>query len=147
MDQVHKTQSKQSVSLNRAGRPARLPITGLRNKLTVEGKEPGFHYAWIRDDFIGRAERAWYEYVTHDVIVGDGQMTAIGGKISIPGGNGVTLFLMRVPEEYYQQDMDEQQKDIEAKEADMYRNLNSGKDGQYGKVDVAVGARGERPRQ
>lgn len=141
MDSVHKTQPKPSVELNRTGRPTRMPITGLRNKLTVEGQEPGYHYAWIRDDFVGTAERAWYEFVTHDVIVGDGQMRAIGGKISIPGGNGVTLFLMRVLEEYYKSDMDEQQAEIEAKEADLFRNLNSGVDGRYGKVDHKVGSK------
>jgi hypothetical protein len=137
------TKADTSVRLNRAQRPDRIPITGFRDKLTVEGKEPGFHYAWIRDDFVARAERASYEYVTHEVIVGDTRIaaSAIGGKVSIPGGNGVTLFLMRVPQEYYDSDMDEMQAEVDAREADMKRTLNSGQDGQYGKVEVDVKSR------
>jgi hypothetical protein len=127
--------------LNRSERPKRIPITGFRNKLTVEGQEAGFHYAWIRDDFISRAESSAYEFVVHEVKVGDATMMAVGGKISVPGGNGVTLFLMRVPQEYYDGDMDEMAADIDEKEADMYRQLNSGKDGQYGKVELDVKSR------
>lgn len=133
--------NEQPSTLNRSERPKRLPITGFRNKLTVEGQEPDFHYCWVRDDLIARFERAAYEFVTHDVVVGDAQVTAIGGKVSIPGGNGVTLFLMRVPQEYYNQDMQEMYDDVDAKEEDMFRSLNSGKDGQYGKVDLATKSR------
>jgi hypothetical protein len=130
-------------TLNRSDRPTRLPITGFRNKLTVEGQEAGFHYCWVRDDLIARFERAEYSFVTHDVIVGDVHIasSAIGGKVSVPGGNGVTLFLMRVPQELYDGDMQELADDIDEKELDMYRQLNSSKDGQYGKVEIDVKSR------
>ena len=130
--------------LNRAERPKRIPITGFRNKLTVEGQEPGFHYCWVRDDLVSRHERAEYEFVTHDVIVGDAAITAVGGKVAVPGGNGVTLFLMRVPQELYDADMKELRDDVDEKEVDMYRSLNSGIDGQYGKVELDVKSRGRK---
>jgi hypothetical protein len=37
--------------------------------------------------------------------------------------------------------MDEMQAEVDAREADMKRTLNSGQDGQYGKVEVDVKSR------
>lgn len=127
-------------SLNRGDRPAnRRSITGYTDKLTVEGQEPGYHYCWVNDDKVARFERASYEFVTHECIVGDVKIAACapGAKISMPVGNGVTGYLMRVQEEFYNSDMDLIQTDIDEKERDMYRNLNSHSDGSYGKVELA----------
>src|SRR5882762_5995929 len=110
-------------SLNRKEVVDRVPIHGGKNILTVEGQEPGFHYCWVTDQNSPKYERAAYEYVTHSVIVGDRRIDAapgIGTKVSIPGGNGVTLYLMRIPQELYDSDMKHFHTEIDEKEATMF---------------------------
>lgn len=123
-------------SLNRSGKTDRVPIHGGKNILTVEGQEPGFHYCWVTNDNTPKYERASYEFVTHSVIVGDRRIDAapgIGTKISIPGGNGVTLYLMRIPTEFYEADMAALHKNVDEMEATMFENEGSAP-GRYGKV-------------
>lgn len=129
-------------SLNRSGKIDRVPIHGAKNILSVEGQEPGFHYCWVADapqhsySYIDKFLRAGYEYVTHDVVVGDRRIDAapgIGAKHSIPGGNGVTLYLMRIPQEYYDADMGQFHKTIDEMENTMYETEASAP-GRYGKV-------------
>lgn len=126
-------------SLNRAERPHRTPINGSRSILDVQGQEPGWHYCWVNDEKVPRFENAAYEFVTHDVIVGDKRIDAagrIGNKVSIPAGNGVTAYLMRILDEYYTEDMEALHADLDEKEQAMYQELNSGSDGRYGEVRI-----------
>lgn len=128
----------------RVGRRKRTPINGYRNILGVEGQEPGYHYCWVVDDSVPRYENADYEFVTHDVVVGDKRINAgsgIGGKVSVPGGNGVTLYLMRVLEEYYKEDFEATQRELDMREQSMKRDLNSKDDGRYGSVQVEINNR------
>jgi hypothetical protein len=123
-------------TLNRSGRVDRVPIHGGKNILTVEGQEPGFHYCWVTDGNAPKYERASYEFVTHSVVVGDRRIDAapgIGAKVSIPGGNGVTLYLMRIPTELYDSDMKTFHKNIDVMEQTMYETEAS-VPGRYGKV-------------
>ena len=126
---------------SRIGTRKRTPINGYRNILTITGQEPGWHYCWVEGDYVPRYENADYEHVVHDIVVGDRKVNAascIGGKVSIPGGNGMTLYAMRVLEEYYNEDMESLQAEIDEREASMKRELNSKNDGRYGEVDLSV---------
>lgn len=126
----------------RSGRPARTPINGYRDVLKVDGQEPGWHYAWITDENTYRMEMGGYEFVSHDVVVGDRRINAasqIGSKVSIPGGNGVTLFLMRCPEEIYQEEMDLMHQRVDDNERAVFGKLNSKEDGRYGEVSIKRG--------
>lgn len=126
-------------TLNRSERPKRVPINGLRDKLSVVGMEPGWHYIWIRDDEIYRFEMGGYEPVAHAVTVGDRHIdvaSQIGSKISFPGGNGVTLFLYRCPQEVYDEEMGDVNRQVDESEAAMKEQLNSNTDGRYGKVEI-----------
>lgn len=84
-------------------RPARIPLSA-GNKLHVpnEIKEEGYHYYWAidRKGMIEQMEAAWYEKVT------DERNT----PITIPAGNGETHYLMRIEQQYYDEDMERQQK-------------------------------------
>lgn len=123
----------------RTGRPSRVPINGYRDVLKVEGQEPGWHYAWIADSNTYRMEDAGYEFVEHDVVVGNRRINAasqIGSKVSIPGGNGVTLFLMRCPEEIYNEEMAMMHAEIDERERAL---LNIKEDGRYGSVKISRG--------
>lgn len=137
-------QARPSASTNRSDRPKRVPINGYRDILSVQGQEAGFHYAWVRDDLVPRFESGAYEFVTHAVTVGDRKINSasqIGSKISIAGGNGRTLYLMRVLQEYYDEDMEAYNADIDAKEAAMFQQLNSKEGGRYGEVQIKHGTK------
>lgn len=125
---------------NRSERPKRNPINGHRDILNVQGQEEGYHYCWVNEDKVSRYEQAWYEFVTHDVVVGDRKVNAaaqVGGKVSMSVGNNLTAYLMRVPQEYYDEDRAAEQLDLDEKEASMRASLNSGGDGRYGKVEIS----------
>lgn len=125
--------------LNRADRPKRVPINGFRDMLTVEGQEAGWHYCWVNDVQVDRYLAAGYEYVSHEVVVGSKKIDSAsqtGGKVVKAVGNGVTAYLMRVPQEYYEEDMRSLQDHIDANEMAMRSALNSRQDGQYGEVKI-----------
>lgn len=125
--------------LNRAERPVRVPINGLRDKLSIHGQEPGFHYCIVNDYNVDTYVLGGYDFVTHDVKIGDRSINSAameGGKASIPVGNGITGFIMRIPEEYYNEDRIAEQNDLEERESAMRQNLNSKEDGRYGKVEI-----------
>lgn len=126
-------------SLNRGDRPARAPINGLRDVLQVRGKEPGWHYCWVNDDQVARFEAAWYEFVTHPVIVGDRRIdvaTQQGNKVSLKVGADLTGYLMRVQDEFYLEDMKAIDAETNKREETLRRNLNSNDNGRYGKVEI-----------
>lgn len=127
-------------TINRSERPKRNPINGHRDVLNVQGQEEGYHYCWVNEDKVPRYEQAWYEFVTHDVVVGDRKVNAasqLGGKVSMSVGNNLTAYLMRVPQEYYDEDRAAEQADLDEKETSMRSSLNSGGDGRYGGVDIS----------
>lgn len=133
-------ETKTQAAPKRAVRPSRVPINGYRDVLSVEGQEPGWHYSWITDANVARMEMAGFDFVEHDVVVGNRRINAasqIGSKVSIPGGNGVTLFLMRCPDELYDEEMELMHKEIDEKERALIGNLNSNQDGRYGKVEIS----------
>jgi len=130
---------KRPSGLNRSERPVRIPIHGYRNVLDVQGQEAGFHYCWVNDYNVDKFLAGEYEFVTHEVTVGHTKVNAgsqVGGKVSRPVGNGVTAFLMRVPDQYYQQDLKALADAVDERESSMKRSLNSGQDGQYGQVSI-----------
>lgn len=124
---------------NRSGRKKRAPIHGYRSILGVQGLEEGWHYVWINDDQVDRFLEGGYDFVEHSVIIGDRSIDAasqVGGRISKAVGNGVTGFLMRCPEEIYQEELAMLEQDVSEKESAMKNRLNSGEDGRYGKVVI-----------
>lgn len=126
-------------TLNRAERPVRVPINGLRDKLSIHGQEPGFHYCIVNDYNVDTYVLGGYDFVTHDVKIGDRSINSAameGGKASIPVGNGVTGFIMRIPEEYYNEDRIAEQTDLDERESALRSTLNSKEDGRYGKVEI-----------
>lgn len=124
------------------GRPKkRIPVSGHRDVLTVEGKQEGYVYRWVNDvdSRITRFQAAGYELVEADVQVGARTVDnpgKFGSVVSKNVGRGVTAYLMRIPEEFYKEDQAAKLKEVDEKEADMKRTLNSGRDGTYGSVKI-----------
>lgn len=132
-------QEDRPTSLTRSERPVRVSINGYRDLLVVRGQEPGWHYIWVDDPSLSKYEMGGYDYVTHEVVVGDKRVNIpgqIGGKVTQSGGNGITLFLMRCPEEVYQDELRIVHQRVDESEGNMKEALNSTADGRYGKVKI-----------
>ena len=107
-------------------RPPRTPI-GTRNILTTP-KHPGFHRVWVSDSPSLRVrlsdyEAAGYTFVEDDIKVRDNRANSgekVSSKVTRPGGQGTMLFLMEIPEEYYQEDIKLQDDKLREKEAQMF---------------------------
>lgn len=124
------------------GRPKkRIPVSGHRDVLTVQGKQEGFVYRWVNDvdSRIARFKAAGYELVEDDVEVGTPTVDnpgKYGSVVSKDVGRGTTAYLMRIPEEFYSEDQAAKMRQVDESEADMKRTLNSGHDGTYGSVKI-----------
>jgi len=98
-------------------RPNRKPFGALEQKLAYPARE-GFHRHWFNDSpgRIVRAQEAGYDHVKGD----DGKnVTRIVGTAE--GGGPLSAYLMEIPEEWWQADMAEQQKQVNEKEDTMRR--------------------------
>lgn len=80
-------------------REPRIPLTA-GGKLSVPQNmlEEGYHYCWPLDrpGNLERMQRAWYEFVTD----------SNGNKMTVPAGRGDTHYLMRVKQEYYNEEVE-----------------------------------------
>lgn len=100
-------------------RPPRIPMSAVRRRLEVY-PIPGFYLYWFKEENVPAALAAYYEPVSrHEVtiqvnspgITGEaGGNTDMGSGVSIIAGHGdggqpVRLVLMKLPEEYHQEDM------------------------------------------
>lgn len=116
----------------------RVPISGNRDILTVYGKEEGYVYRWVLDtgNRTKKFQNAGYEFVTHDVMVGDarvGTSEGLGSIVEALSGNGnQKLVLMRILEEYYKEDQSAKEAEILALEAGMGKDIS----GAYGKISL-----------
>jgi hypothetical protein len=124
-----------------AKRRERTSITGSRALMEVRGKEPGFHYAWINDKDVPLRLDNGFEHVRHPVQVGSKRLDV--GKVGtdefvcINAGGGVIAYLMRIPQEFYDEDMAREQQIVDEKTAAQIGNLTKGD--LPGKVNVKTG--------
>ena len=120
-------------------RAKRVPISGSRNVLTVEGQDNDFVYRWVndKDGRIDRFKAAYYELVKDDVKVGDKTVDSASGNngnVSKDVGNGITAYLMRIKKEWFLEDQAAKQVEVDRSEESMKRELNKQGDGSYGGV-------------
>lgn len=122
-----------------SGRVKRTPLQG-KQPLAVRGKEPGFQYRIVndKDDRVLDFQDAGYEIVdSKDAKVGDKRVdraTEDGSVKRISVGNGEKAVLMRIPEDWYQEDQEAKMTRLKALEdATKQEALN----GNYGKLDLS----------
>jgi len=132
-----------SAATRAKARPVRVPMSGSRKRMHIdeEFQDPNYHYAWINDqkDLIFRANRAGYVHVLGSEIPSWGvrdvdSANPAESQISMPVGGGVIAYLMKQPMEFYLEDQAELNTQVDAREAEMKKDLNSEKDGKYGGV-------------
>ena len=103
-------------------RPRRTPI-GRRNRLSVENRDPSYHYR-IVNDVDGRVQDLLdqdYEIVL-DAKVGDkrvDEISSLGSAKQISVGNGIKAVVMKKRKDWFQDDQDLKQKEIDDLEASM----------------------------
>ncbi len=103
-------------------RPRRTPI-GRRNRLSVENRDPAYHYR-IVNDVDGRVQDLLdqdYEIVL-DAKVGDkrvDEISSLGSAKQISVGNGIKAVVMKKRKDWFKEDQDLKQKEIDDLEASM----------------------------
>lgn len=127
-------------------RPPRVPVSGNRDILTIQGKDPSFEYRWVLDGTedgqrIQRFKSAWWDLVLSD----DGQHKVgqdmvyksenVGSLIRVPAGSGKFNYLMRIPKEYYEEDQKGKQVLIDEKEQSITQTDSD--NGQYGDIKIS----------
>jgi len=116
---------------SRAERPSeRVPVNGMRDKLTVHGKDPSFHYYWCKDNNEEGQEifnflRAGYVFVRADEVkIGQDAVyktESVGSIIRQPAGFGEWLYLMKQPMDFYLEDQKAEQDRILSRENAMIK--------------------------
>ena len=121
-------------------RTRRTPINGIRNKLNVRGKEPGFEYRIVNDidDRIELMKERGYEIVTDSsVSVGDKRIanpTQEGSPVKISVGQGIQAYVMRQREDWHKEDQETKRQQADELEAQMKREAKDA--GFYGKLKI-----------
>jgi len=128
----------------RAKRPERIPLDGSRTRLALDENalDPAFHYKWVNDvdDRIMRYKNAYYEHVSGEEGLKIGQRSIdsstgeLASVVSRDGGKGITVYLMKIPVEYYNEDKAVKEEKTERRADALKQSLNSGQEGMYGGV-------------
>lgn len=112
---------EEPASKRRVTRANRTPVSGPRDILTVTFKDPNYFYRWVKDlpGRVQRFENAGYETVVDkDAQVGQRTVDSssrLGSAVTrLDGAN--TLVLMRIPLEWYNEDQEAKQREVDAME-------------------------------
>ena len=122
-------------------RPKRTPISK-RNILSVEGKDPNYHYRIVNDtgDRIQAFKDAGYETVlASDVRIGDKRInsaTPEGSVAQVSVGGGQKALLMRIPKEWYEEDQALKQTEINRLEQSTLQQALERNELKTGKLEV-----------
>ena len=120
-----------------SGRPTRTPV-GRRNILSVKGKEAGYEYRIVNDEYdrIDSFKEAGWEVVTNTAVsVGDkrvGNANTPGTAAQVSVGQGTKGVVMRIKKEWYDEDQAAKRAQAYEAEASTRRDARNGAD--YGDI-------------
>lgn len=123
-------------------RVKRTPV-GQRNILSVSGKEEGYVYRIVNDsgDRIQQFIDAGYELVDASTVrVGDKRVNATsaeGSKAQVSVGKGEKAFVMRIKQDWYDEDQAAKQAEIDRLEQTIKNKATGSAD--YGNLDIKRG--------
>lgn len=123
-------------------RPERIPVSGNRDILTVKNKEAGFVYRWVLDTgnrLVKFRQGGWEVAPDNGLVVGDARIGTVsqeGSAVTASAGNGQVLVLMRIKEEFYNEDQDYKERNIQEMEGEIENLGGNASDGRYGKVRI-----------
>lgn len=131
---------KEAIAKAPERRVRRTPL-GVRNVLTVTGKEPGYEYRFVNDigdrvqEFL---DNGWEIVEKKDVRIGDkrlGSPTAAEGTAATASvGRGTTAYVLRIKEEWYKEDQQAKQDYVDQTEA---ATKEKALDGTYGELKIS----------
>jgi hypothetical protein len=127
------------VAKSPSGRVRRTPV-GVRNVLTVGGKDPNYEYRIVNDegDRVEQFKAAGYDIVSaSDVTVGDRRInkaSAEGTLAQVSVGGGMKAVVMRIKKEWYAEDQHAKMEQVAQTEAATKIEALKGSD--YGKFTV-----------
>lgn len=146
---------KKMFGQNKGGRPrkyvpktgvtehTRVPITGTRDLLAVDGKDPSFHYYWALDvsengTQIMRLQNAGYNFVQSSEVsvaqVSVYSAAGVGSIVRVSAGGGAYHYLMKIPKEWHEADM--RAVEQKNKEAESTIKGYENEEGRYGKISL-----------
>lgn len=113
-----------------SGRIRRTPLN-VRNRLSIKDRDPNYHYRIVnvKDDRVEQFKEQGYEIV-QDTQVGDKRIdspSVLGSSAEISVGQGMKAVLMRTPKEYFEEDQQMKQAQIDELEATMKSDAVKGK--------------------
>lgn len=126
----------------KATRTKRAPING-RNILTASNKEPGYVYRFVND--VGDRvaifqERGWELVDAKDVRIGDRRVenpSNLGSKAQASvDKQGTKAFLMRIKQEWYDEDQADKQQIVNEQERSMKQSALSNNELRSGKLEI-----------
>jgi hypothetical protein len=129
---------KEQLTTKRTNR--RSSINGTRNVLNISGKEPGFVYRVVNDvgDRVEQLKAIGYEIVEDaSVQVGDRRVanpTKEGSPVKVSVGQGVQGYVMRIKQEWYDEDAAKKAAHVDSIERGLVREAKEQSD--YGKLTV-----------
>jgi hypothetical protein len=131
-------------------KPERVPVDGMRDVMTVHGKDPAYKYRWVTDtdekgSRIWKFKRGGWELATLDseesrIQVGQEAVYKSkedGSLVRLHTGDGRYSYLMRIKKEWYDADQASKEENIAEMEAGITGTQTSQGDanhGQYGSV-------------
>lgn len=130
---------KEAIAKAPERRARRSPI-GVRQVLTLSGKEPGYQYRIVNDSgdrVASFVENGWEIVKSKDVRIGDsrvGKAAAEGSPAQASVGNGVQAYVLRIKQDWYDEDQAAKQAHVKATEDAMRQKAL---DGTYGKLDIS----------
>lgn len=131
-------ENKELISKAPSGRVKRTPVSG-RNRLTVQGKEPGYVYRIVNDEEgrIARFQEGGYELLPDEAVkVGDkraNQTSSEGSVKQLSVGGGKKAFVMRIRKDWYEEDQKAKQAAVDTIEATTKKKAL---DGRYGTLTI-----------
>lgn len=129
---------KEQLTQKRASR--RSSINGTRNVLNISGKEPGWQYRVVNDvgDRIEQLKAIGYEIVEDSKVqVGDRRIanpTKEGSPVKVSVGGGVQGYVMRIRQEWYDEDKAKKDAHVDNIEKGLVRDAKDKSD--YGNIKV-----------
>lgn len=131
--------TKEAIAKSPSGRVRRTPV-GVRNVLTVQGKDPAYEYRIVNDtgDRVEQMKAAGYDVVSaKDVTIGDRRINVAsteGTAATASVGGGVKAVVMRIPKEWYEEDQARKQAVVDETEAATKADALKGT---YGRFDIS----------
>ncbi len=120
--------------------PVRVPVASNRAPLVVKGFDhANFSGRWVsdQDGRLATFLEGGYEFVTRDMISSAGEATVetskgLDSRVTKPGGLGVTLYLMRIPKNLYDEDQATKARNVDQIE----KSMRAPQPGTYGSVKI-----------